>query len=112
MAEAFARMHGKDAVEAYSAGSQPSGEVNPKAIESMREVSYDLATHRSTSLDAIPKIEFDHVITMGCDDECPFVPTRHREEWDIPDPKDMAPDQFRKVRDEIEARVRKLIGRS
>src|SRR5436309_7456168 len=73
MAEAFARIHGGDAIEAYSAGSQPSGKVNPKAIESMREIDYDLSTHHSKGVDALPKVEFDAAITMGCGDDCGVV---------------------------------------
>ena len=105
MAEAFARIHGGDNVEAYSAGSRPSGGVNPKAIESMREIGYDLTTHRSKSLDDLPDVEWDFVATMGCGDECPLIRAQHREDWQIPDPKDMPPDEFRKVREQIEAEV-------
>ena len=112
MAEAFARRLGGDEVEAFSAGSRPSGVVNPKAIASMREVGYDLGTHESKSLDDIPKGEFEHVVTMGCGDACPWVPARHRDDWDIPDPKDMPPEEFNRVRDEIERRVRGLIAAS
>jgi protein-tyrosine-phosphatase len=111
IAEAFARIHGEGAVTAYSAGSRPSGVVHPSAIASMREIGYDLNTHTSKSLTDIPKKEFDHVITMGCGDECPFVPTKHRDDWDIDDPKDLPPDKFRKIRDEIEKRVKGLIAR-
>jgi arsenate reductase len=109
MAEAFARMHGGGAIEPYSAGSKPSGVVNPKAIASMALLGYNLSTHRSKSLQEVPREGYDHVITMGCGDECPFIPARARSEWDIPDPKDMAPDAFAKVRDEIERRVKELI---
>jgi arsenate reductase len=109
MAEAFARIHGGDAAEAFSAGSRPSGVVNPKAIASMREVGYDLATHVSKSLDDVPQIEWDLVATMGCGDECPFVRAKRREDWQIADPKNMDKDDFRKVRDEIEARVRSVL---
>lgn len=73
IAEAFARMHGKDVLEPYSSGSRPSGKVNAKAIVSMKEVGYDMAHHRSKSLTEIPDIEYDYVITMGCGAECPFV---------------------------------------
>src|SRR5436305_8768888 len=73
MAEAFARIYGGDKVEAFSAGSQPSGIVNPQAIESMHEVGYDLSQHHSESLDDLPDVEWDFVATMGCGDECPFV---------------------------------------
>lgn len=110
MAEAFAHMFGGDAVEAYSAGSRPSGVVNPKAIESMREIDYDLSTHESKSLDDLPQIEWDFVATMGCGDECPFVRAKRREDWQIPDPKNMDADDFRKVRDEIGERVRAVLN--
>ena len=110
MAEAFARMHGGDGVEAYSAGSRPSGVVNPKAIEAMSELGYDLSGHESKSLDDIKGIEFDHVITMGCGDECPWVPAKHRDDWDISDPRDMGPEDFRGVRDDIERRVKALLA--
>lgn len=109
MAEAFARIHGDDDVEAYSAGSRPSGVVNPKAIESMREIGYDLSTHRSKSLDYLPDVKWDFVVTMGCGDECPFIRAERREDWQIPDPKNMHPEEFRKVRDEIESKVITLV---
>lgn len=111
MAEAFARIHGGGRVDAYSAGSKPSGRVHPKAVAAMREIGYDLGRHASRSLDQIPDIEYDAVVTMGCGDACPHVPARRREDWHIPDPKTMPPDEFRKVRDEIETRVKALIAR-
>jgi arsenate reductase (thioredoxin) len=110
MAEAFARIHGGAGVEAWSAGSKPSGRVNPKAIASMRERGYDLAAHTSKSLDDVPPGEFDAVVTMGCGDACPHVPAKHRYEWQIPDPRDMDPDAFRGVRDLIESQVRALLA--
>src|SRR3989454_3171470 len=110
MAEAFAHFHGEDQVEAYSAGSRPSGKINPKAIEAMKEIGYDLSKHRSKSLSEIPDIEFDFVATMGCGDECPFVRAKRRKDWDIPDPKDLPPEEFRAVRDLIETRVKEAIA--
>ena len=109
IAEAFARIHGGENVEAFSAGSRPSGVVNPKAIETMREIGYELSTHSSKSLDDIPQVTYDFVATMGCGDECPFIVAKHREDWQIPDPKNMTPDEFRKVRDEIEKKVRVVL---
>ncbi len=109
MAEAFARIHGGDKVEAYSAGSRPSGKINLKAIAAMKEIGYDLSTHRSKSLSEIPDIEFDFVATMGCGDECPFVRAKRREDWDVPDPKEMPPEDFRAIRDLIEKRVSALL---
>ena len=110
MAEAFARIHGGDNVEAYSAGSHPSGVVNPKAIEFMREIGYDLTTHRSKSPDDLPDVKWDFVATMGCGDECPLIRAKHREDWEIPDPKNMPPDDFRTVRDQIESAVVGTLG--
>lgn len=90
IAEAFARIHGGADVEVYSAGSRPSGAINPKAIETMREINYDLTTHDSKSLENIPNAEFDFAATMGCGDECPFVRAKRREDWQIPDPKNFS----------------------
>ena len=109
MAEAFARIHGADEVEAFSAGSRPSGTINPRAVKSMLELGYDLNTHTSKSLLDIPDIEYDFVATMGCGDECPFIRASRREDWEIPDPKHMDADAFRVVRDEIETRVKGVI---
>ena len=109
MAETFARMYGPGRVEAYSAGSRPSGQVNPKAINAMKELGYDLSRHSSKSLSEIPDVEYDFVATLGCGDECPFVRTKEREDWNIPDPKDMEPEEFRTIRDLIEAKVKELI---
>ena len=110
MAEAFARIHGGDRVEARSAGSRPSGRINPKAVEAMKEVGYDLTTHTSKGLDGFNGQEFDAAVTMGCGDECPLVLARRRLEWQIPDPRDMPPEQSREVRDLIERKVKELLA--
>ena len=110
MAEAFARMHGNGKVEPYSAGSRPSGRVNPKAIEAMRELGYDLTTHTSKGLDGFNGKEVEVAITMGCGDECPLVLAKQRLDWQIPDPRDMTPEQFREVRNLIESKVKELIA--
>ncbi len=106
MAEGFARMLGADA---YSAGSHPSGKLNPKAIEAMNEIGYDLTSHRSKSLADLPEIPFDVAVTMGCGDECPNLKADRREDWPIPDPKELSPEQFRAVRDSIASRVKGLL---
>ena len=110
MAEAFAHLYGGDQVEVLSAGSKPSGQINPKAVRFMREVGYDLATHRSKSLDEVEG-EFDAVVTMGCGDACPWVPARHREDWALADPRELDDDGYRAIRDEIAERVRALLAR-
>lgn len=111
MAEAFARMHGGEAVEAYSAGSRPSGVLSPRAIDSMKERGYDLTTHRSKGLSEIPPGEFAAVVTMGCGDACPAIAATIREDWALPDPRAMDTAGFNAVRDEIERRVTALLGR-
>lgn len=110
MAEAFGKIHGKGIIDVYSSGSKPSGIVNPKAIASMREVGYDLSKHNSFGLDEIPQIKWDYAITMGCGDECPMIMADNREDWGLPDPKHMEPEDFSKVRDIIEQEVIDLIN--
>jgi arsenate reductase len=110
MAEAFARIHGGDRVEAFSAGSRPSGRVNPKAVEAMRQVGYDLTAHHSKGLDEFNGKEFDAAVTMGCGDECPLVVARTRVDWQIPDPKELPPEPFNQVRDLIERKVKELLA--
>jgi protein-tyrosine-phosphatase len=109
MAEAFARRHGGDDVEAHSAGSRPSGKVNPRAVQFMREVGYDLTAHASKSLDAFNGTAIDVAVTMGCGDACPLVRAGRREEWNIPDPKELSDDEFRAIRDLIERKVKELL---
>jgi arsenate reductase len=111
MAEAFARSHGGDRVEPASAGSRPSGKVNPRAIAFMREVGYDLATHDSKSLDEFNGTTIDVAVTMGCGDACPLVIAKRREEWNIPDPKELPDEDFRKVRDLVESKVKELLAK-
>ena len=111
IAEAFAHMHGGDGVEASSAGSRPSGRVNPRAIEFMGEVGYDLTKHRSKSLNDLPAETYDVVVGMGCGDEgCPLIPARRHEEWGIPDPKELPAEDYRQVRDLIETKVKTLLA--
>lgn len=109
MAQALAILHGKGKVQAYSAGSRPSGKINPKAIAAMHELGYDLSTHDSKSLEQIPDVPYEYAITMGCGDECPYVKANHREDWAIPDPRNMPEDEFRQVRDLIEEKVKSLL---
>lgn len=110
MAEAFARIHGRDRVEAFSSGSRPSGRVNPKAVAAMAELGYDLTTHNSKGLDTFNGTVVDVAVTMGCGDECPLVHANKRVDWQIPDPRDLAPEQFREVRDLIEHKVQELLS--
>ena len=109
IAEGFAKAFGADVLESYSAGSRPSGKVNPTAIELMKEKNIDLSKNQSKSLNDLPQGPWDYVITMGCGDACPFVAAKERMDWGIPDPKNLPPDEFRKVRDLIASKVQELI---
>jgi len=110
MAEAFAKMTG-DAVETYSAGSNPSGKINAKAVAAMKEIGYDLTGHRSKSLEQVSQFApFDAVVTMGCGDACPWMPSKKFIDWEIPDPKEMDEPNFRLVRDLIKNKVAELLA--
>jgi len=110
MSQAFASILGGPAIVAFSAGSKPSGVVNPKAISAMKEIGYDLSRHQSKSLqDVQPFAPFDAVVTMGCGDACPWMPAKQFIDWEIPDPKNMEPAEFRKVRDLIREKVNELL---
>ncbi len=110
MSQAFALIHGGTGVEAYSAGSKPSGIVNPKAIAAMKELGYDLSLHESKSLQEVEAFApFDAVVTMGCGDACPWMPAKRFVDWQIPDPKHMEPREFNQVRDLISEKVKALL---
>lgn len=108
LAEGFARAAGCDA---YSAGSRPSGTVNPKAVASMAELGIDITGQHSKSLDDLPGGAFDGAVTMGCRDSCPQTAATHREDWAIPDPKAMDVMGFREVRDQVGREVAALIAK-
>jgi protein-tyrosine-phosphatase len=110
MAQAFATMLGGDRVEAFSAGSRPSGRINPKAVAAMAELGYDLSTHASKGLDSFNGTKVDAAVTMGCGDACPLVQAERRFDWQIPDPREMPPEQFNEVRDLIREKVKQLLA--
>lgn len=110
MSEAFAKIYGGDKIEAYSAGSKPSGIINQKAIATMKEIGYDLSTHSSKTLEEVKQFTpFDVVVTMGCGDACPWMPAKKFIDWQIPDPRNMNLEEFRKVRVLIEGKVKDLL---
>jgi arsenate reductase (thioredoxin) len=110
MAHAFANMLGNGIVKGYSAGSKPSGVVNPKAIAAMAQLGYDLSAHHSKPLEETKAdAPFDAVVTMGCGDACPWMPAKKTFDWQIPDPKNLNPDAFNEVRDLIREKVAALV---
>jgi protein-tyrosine-phosphatase len=110
IAEAFARAMGGERVSVFSAGSRPSGRVNPRAVAFMKEKGIDMDAQRSKGLDELPPLRWDCIVTMGCGDACPTLPARTRADWDLPDPKELDDDGFRAVRDRVEVLVRELIA--
>ncbi|MFT7300190.1 MAG: arsenate reductase [Porticoccus sp.] len=111
LAEAFAHIHKADDVAVHSAGSNPSGQINLKAMATMADLGYDMGEHRSQSLDEMPDIDYDAVITMGCGDNCPWVKGQIKEDWGLSDPNNLSEDEFRSVRNDIEKRVIDLLRR-
>lgn len=109
MAEGFAHAFGNGKIEAYSAGSKPSGKVNPLAIEVMHEAGVDISGNLSRGFNALPVRNFDYVVTLGCQDICPFFPADKHIEWQIEDPINKNIDFFRQIRDEISCKVSELI---
>jgi protein-tyrosine-phosphatase len=109
MAEAFAKTYGKGKVDAYSAGSKPSGVVNSNAIEVLKQKGIDITGAESKGFEQLREINFDYVITMGCGDVCPFIPAKKNIDWQITDPKGKDMGFFSKTRDEIEKKVKDFI---
>ncbi len=110
MAEGFARRYLRGA-EVFSAGSEPEGFVHPLAVQVMEEVGIDISHQRSKGIWDLPTLEWDVVITVCSGEECPSVPGKYREVWDVPDPYGKNLETYRKTRDEIECHVRRLSRR-
>ena len=109
MAEAFAAHLGKGLIHPESAGSRPAHAVNPDAIRVMKEKGIDLSGRKPKSVEEASRKSYDYVVTMGCGDICPVVPTQAVVSWDIPDPKGKSFSVFREVRDLIEEKVKGLL---
>ena len=94
---------------AVSAGTQPGERVHPEVVDVMREVGIDLRTQRPQKLTDQLAREASLLVTMGCGDECPYVPGPERDDWPLDDPKGKPLDQVRRIRDEIRDRVSELL---
>jgi arsenate reductase len=110
MAQAFALIHGEGKVNAFSAGSNPSGKVNPKAVSAMKALGYDLSSHDSKSIEEYRDMDIDLVVGMGCGDACPWVPSNKQIDWDIPDPRHMEGEAFNQIRDLVQEKVKGLLS--
>ncbi len=98
-----------DRIEVRSAGSEPANQINPIAVEAMREVGVDITARQPKMLTVDAVRDADVVITMGCGDTCPVFPGKRYEDWELTDPAGQGIDVVRGVRDEIKGRVQALI---
>jgi len=120
MAEGFAKKIAGERYDVYSAGTRPAGFVHPDAIAVMHEVGIDISSQYSKGFNQVPVKSFDHFVTMGClpaevstkagGDTCPVVAAKNRIDWQIEDPIGQPIEVFRRVRDEIEAKVKELLA--
>ncbi|MFU8786533.1 MAG: arsenate reductase ArsC [Candidatus Izemoplasmataceae bacterium] len=110
MAEGYLRTLGKDLFEVYSAGTEDYPEVKPLAIEAMKLDGVDISKQYPKKLDVLPNM-LDLLVTMGCGVECPFVPTKSREDWGLDDPSGGPIEDYIVTRDLIKERVLELIQR-
>ena len=109
IAEALAKIISPYKFDFYSAGSKPSGIINPMAIKLLNSQGVYLTDQRSKDVSEFINIKIDYLILMGCGDECPNLVAEKRIEWDIPDPKNMEEPEFLNVIENIEGKVKKLI---
>jgi len=111
MAEGFFRKLGPSNFEVMSAGTKPASEINPTAVQVMKEVDIDISQNRSKTITSEMISESDTVINMGCMDKesCPALFVEDIDDWNIEDPKGKSIEQVRKIRDGIEARVLELV---
>jgi arsenate reductase len=105
----FSSMADPDRAEGASAGTQPGDRVHPEVVATMREVGIDLTDKRPQRLTEDLARHASLLVTMGCGDECPYVPGLERDDWPLRDPKGLPPDQVRAIRDEIRDRVNALV---
>ena len=110
IAAGFMKDLGQGRVEVLSAGSAPKDSINPVAIQAMAEVGIDIANNSPKVLTPEAVQESDVVITMGCGDVCPFYPGKRYEDWVLDDPAGQGIESVRTIRDEIKARVQKLLA--
>ncbi len=111
MASAFAQYLAGDKIEVLSGGTNPADKINPDMIKVMHEKGIDMGFRSPLSIEsAIKETKPETIITMGCEENCPFVPAANQEDWDLPDPSDKDIDFMRNVRDEIEKKVNGFIS--
>ena len=110
MAAGWLRHLAGDTVEVRSAGSAPADQINASAVEAMREVGIDITDQFPEQLDYETAQDSDVIITMGCGDACPVFPGKRYEDWKLDDPAGRNVDEVRPIRDDIKARVERLLA--
>ncbi|CAB4840447.1 unannotated protein [freshwater metagenome] len=110
MAAGFMRELSQGRVEVLSAGSAPKDSINPVAVEAMMEIGIDITNQVPKILTPEAVQESDAVVTMGCGDACPFYPGKRYEDWVLDDPAGQGIESVRVIRDDIKARVEKLLS--
>ncbi|MEU4560435.1 arsenate reductase ArsC [Actinoplanes sp. NPDC023936] len=110
MAAGWLRHLAGDTVEVRSAGSEPANQINPAAVEAMKEVGIDITDQTPTKLTWDAAQESDVIITMGCGDACPVFPGKRYEDWKLEDPAGKGVDSVRPIRDAIRARIDVLLA--
>jgi arsenate reductase (thioredoxin) len=110
MAAAFLNQLGAGKARAVSAGTNPGTRVHPEVVEAMKEVGIDLSAAVPQRLTTEMASDADMLITMGCGDECPYVPGVTRNDWPLDDPKGRSLDDVRRIRDDIRRRVVELLN--
>ena len=110
MAAGFMQSLGKDKVNVLSAGSMPKDQINPVAVEVMKEVGIDISNNQPKILTTEQVKESDVVITMGCGDACPIFPGKRYEDWQLEDPAGKDIETVRKIRDDIKSRIESLLS--
>jgi protein-tyrosine-phosphatase len=108
MAMGFLQHLAGDRATIYSAGSEPANEVNPAAIAAMAEKGIDIAAAQPRRWNSDDFEAVQVVVTMGCGEECPYIPGKHYENWELNDPAGQDIDTVRRIRDDIERRVKVL----
>jgi arsenate reductase len=110
MAAALAERIGGGRIHVRSAGTDPAEHINPAVVEAMAEIGLDLSGREPTRLEDVAVREADAVVTMGCGDACPVYPGKRYEDWELADPSGKTVEEVRAIRNEIERRVRALVG--
>lgn len=108
IAEAFARLHSGAEVDCYSAGIRTAGQIDERAIAVMGERGCDLTTHLPKTISEVPQVEYDAVVTMGCEGDCPVIPAKRRLSWELP--RATNAEEFQSMCNAIEKNVKDLLA--